>query len=178
MVLKQRAFRNQRKRTRNGEKRLRRCESPATCRGPHCSSVAGSSRRRLSRLAVQDCQADCQAGSELQGCWDCDAQAAGSGRTDMNRVAAARTTGCYRKSVPGTTKHTGCSRTHTHEHQGLWREIWVANWALCPGERPSRRVGTAAAAAQHEEGRAGLAARLRKRPKTQHTNPLHNTNAA
>jgi hypothetical protein len=46
--------------------------------------------------------------------------------TDMNRVAAARTTGCYRKSVPGTTKHTGCSRTHTHEHRGLWREIWVA----------------------------------------------------
>ena len=44
--------------------------------------------------------------------------------TDMNRVAAARTTGCYHKSVPGTTKHTGCSRTHTHEHRGggLWRE--------------------------------------------------------
>jgi hypothetical protein len=42
--------------------------------------------------------------------------------TDMNRVAAARTTVCYRKSVPGTTKHTVCSRTHTHEHQGLWRK--------------------------------------------------------
>jgi hypothetical protein len=41
--------------------------------------------------------------------------------TYMNRVAAARTTGCYRKSVPGTTKHTGCSRTHAHEHRGLWR---------------------------------------------------------
>jgi hypothetical protein len=39
-----------------------------------------------------------------------------------DRVAAARTTGCYRKSVPGTTKHTGCSRTHTHEHRCLWRE--------------------------------------------------------
>jgi hypothetical protein len=42
--------------------------------------------------------------------------------TNMNRVAAARTTECHRKSVPGTTKHTGCSRTHTHEHRGLWRE--------------------------------------------------------
>jgi hypothetical protein len=40
--------------------------------------------------------------------------------TDMERVAAARTTWCYRKSVPGTTKHTVCSRTRTHEHQGLW----------------------------------------------------------
>jgi hypothetical protein len=50
--------------------------------------------------------------------------------TNMNRVAAARTTGCYRKSVPGrTTKHTGCSRTpHPHTRApgpaacGLWRE--------------------------------------------------------
>jgi hypothetical protein len=40
----------------------------------------------------------------------------------MNRVAAARTTGWFRKSVPGTTKHTGCSRTHTHEHQSQWRK--------------------------------------------------------
>ena len=31
--------------------------------------------------------------------------------TDMKRVAAARTTGRYRKSVPGTPKHTGGSRT-------------------------------------------------------------------
>ena len=85
--------------------------------------------------------------------------------TNMNRVAAARTTECHRKSVPGTTKHTGCSRTHTHEHRGLWREIWVANWALCSGGRPSRRVGAAAVAAHHEEGRAGLAARLRKSTK-------------
>jgi hypothetical protein len=81
-------------------------------------------------------------------------------------VAAARTTGCYRKSVPWsvTTKHTGCSRTHTQEHRGLWRGIWEANWALCSGGSPGRRVGAAAAAAQHEEGRVGLAARLR-RPK-------------
>jgi hypothetical protein len=74
----------------------------------------------------------------------------------------ARTTECHRKSVPGTTKHTGCSRTHTREHRGPWREIWVANWALCSGGRPIRRVGATAAAAHHEEGRVGLAARLRK----------------
>ena len=35
---------------------------------------------------------------------------------DMKRVTASRTTGCYPgvpQSVPGTTKHTGSSRTHT-----------------------------------------------------------------
>jgi hypothetical protein len=79
-------------------------------------------------------------------------------------AAHSALTGCYRKSVPGTTKHTGCSRTHTHEHRGLWRGVWVVNWALCSGGRPGRRVGAAAAAAQYEEGRVGLAARLRKSP--------------
>jgi hypothetical protein len=53
--------------------------------------------------------------------------------TDMKRVAPARTTGWYRKSVSGTTKHTGGSRTHTHEHQSCrWREA-----------RLGRQLGTA-----------------------------------
>jgi hypothetical protein len=44
--------------------------------------------------------------------------------TDMKRVAAARTTGCYRKLVPGTTKHTpaAVAPTHTSTNQSQWRE--------------------------------------------------------
>jgi hypothetical protein len=40
-------------------------------------------------------------------------------------LAARTTTGCYvlPQSVPdATNKHTGSSRTHTHEHRGQWRE--------------------------------------------------------
>jgi hypothetical protein len=44
------------------------------------------------------------------------------GGTDMKRVAAARTTGRYRKPVPGTPKHTGGSRSHAHGHRSQWRE--------------------------------------------------------
>jgi hypothetical protein len=36
------------------------------------------------------------------------------------------------------------------------------------GSKPSRRVGATATAAQHEEGRVGISARLRKSPKKQH----------
>jgi hypothetical protein len=36
-------------------------------------------------------------------------------------------------------------------------EHWEANWALYSEGRPSRRVGAAATAAQHEEGHVGLA---------------------
>jgi len=59
--------------------------------------------------------------------------------TDMNRVAAARTTGCYRKSVPGTPKHTGGSRIHAHEHRSQWREFARESLAARPGSR--RRKG-------------------------------------
>jgi hypothetical protein len=34
------------------------------------------------------------------------------------------------KSVPDTTKHTGGSRTHAHEHRGQWRESLACNWRL------------------------------------------------
>jgi hypothetical protein len=67
--------------------------------------------------------------------------------TDMNRVAAARTTVCYRKPVPGTTKHTVCSRTaaltSTRAFGGMH---WVANWALDSGRRPRRCNGGGGAA--------------------------------
>jgi hypothetical protein len=59
--------------------------------------------------------------------------------TDTNRVAAARTTGCYRESVTGTTKHTGCSRTHTHTSTGAFGgRHWVANWELRSVARAGR----------------------------------------
>jgi hypothetical protein len=65
--------------------------------------------------------------------------------------------GCYRKSVPGTTKHTGCSRIHSHEHQSqAWRK--ALGTVL---ERKGGPVGATASAAQHEEGRVGMAARHR-----------------
>jgi hypothetical protein len=51
------------------------------------------------------------------------------------------------------------------------RAIWVANWPLCSGGRPGRRVGAAAVAAHHEEGRAGLAARLRNSPRSTQAEP-------
>jgi hypothetical protein len=99
--------------------------------------------------------------------------------TDMNRVGAARTTGCYRKSILGTTKHTGCSCTHTHEHRGgLWREALGSQLGTAPG-----RKAEPAAAAQHEKGRVGMAARSQKQHRTpptkkkrssiQHTGPRH-----
>jgi hypothetical protein len=89
----------------------------------------------------------------------------------MKRVAAARTTGCYRKYVPCTTatKHTGCSRTHSHEHQpepmpSAWRKAlgtvlgrkggpvqrhrWrntkaVRKWPLGKCENPPKKESTA-----------------------------------
>jgi hypothetical protein len=73
----------------------------------------------------------------------------------MNRVAATRTTGWYRKSVPGTTKHTGCSRTHTHEHRGLWRKALGSQLGTVLGTKGGP-VGVTATAVQHEEGRAGI----------------------
>jgi hypothetical protein len=49
----------------------------------------------------------------------------------MERVAAACTTGCYRKPAPGTTKHTSPAgaptRASTRAFSG---RHWVANWAL------------------------------------------------
>jgi hypothetical protein len=69
--------------------------------------------------------------------------------TDMEHVAAARTTGCYRKSVPGATKHTGCSRAHTHEHQSQWREAQGAGRRA----RDGGWVGAKPAVEQHK-GRA------------------------
>jgi hypothetical protein len=38
--------------------------------------------------------------------------------TDMKRVAAARTTGCYRNPYQAPPKHTGGSRTHAHTSTG------------------------------------------------------------
>jgi hypothetical protein len=51
----------------------------------------------------------------------------------------------------GTTKHTGCSRTHTHEHRSLWRE------AL------DNQLGTVLG---RQEGRAGGWVRRRRRHST------------
>jgi hypothetical protein len=45
-------------------------------------------------------------------------------------------------TVPGTTKHTGCSRTHTHEHQGQWPR------RKAMGGQPGTALGANGGAAQ------------------------------
>jgi hypothetical protein len=70
--------------------------------------------------------------------------------TDVNRVAAARTTGLHRKSVPGTTKHTGRSpQPHPHTRApGPLAGSKGLPTGNCPHEgEGGLPVGTSAAAA-------------------------------
>jgi hypothetical protein len=85
---------------------------------------------------------------------------AGDRPTDMNHLAAAGTTGWCRKSVPGTTKHTGCSRTHTHEHRSLWRKALGSQLGTSP-ERKGGPVGATATEAQYEESRERISKKTR-----------------
>jgi hypothetical protein len=84
--------------------------------------------------------------------------------TEMKRVAAARTTGCYRKSVPGTTKHTGCSRTHTHEHQSQWRKAKLGAVLGTKGGPVQRRRRHSTKAGVREWPLAAMTFCLKKAP--------------